>query len=130
MQVTYTHTCTVVFCLSVMHFWMLLLYRYSSLLLMLLVCPLASGENTYKCISCPFSTMTISQLKDHSLREHGETLTLPRLRARVALRTTHTLTHNDAQHTHNDAQHTPGDATTNGMYHLKLNHQIYTNPVF
>ncbi|KAB5548971.1 hypothetical protein PHYPO_G00061830 [Pangasianodon hypophthalmus] len=65
-----------------------------------------AGENTYKCISCPFSTMTISQLKDHSLQEHGETLTLPRLRARAALRSTHTLTHNSAQHT-------PSDATTN-----------------
>ncbi|XP_046724222.1 zinc finger protein 462 isoform X4 [Silurus meridionalis] len=63
-----------------------------------------AGENTYKCISCPFSTMTISQLKDHSLQEHGETLTLPRLRARAALRTTHS---------HNNTPHTPSDAATN-----------------
>lgn len=43
---------------------------------------LASGEQrTYKCLSCPFSTMTISQLKEHSLRDHGEVLTLPKLRA-------------------------------------------------
>lgn len=41
-----------------------------------------SGEqHTYKCLSCPFSSMTISQLKEHSLRDHGEALTLPKLRA-------------------------------------------------
>lgn len=79
------------------------------MLLLLFVCLFASGENTYKCISCPFSTMTISQLKDHSLQEHGETLTLPRLRARAALRTTHTLTHNNTQHT-------PSDANTKGTH--------------
>ena len=46
------------------------------------VCHLPSGEQyTYKCLSCPFSTMTISQLKEHSLRDHGEALTLPKLRA-------------------------------------------------
>ncbi|KAI4893997.1 hypothetical protein NFI96_014599 [Prochilodus magdalenae] len=61
----------------------------------------STGENTYKCISCSFSTMTISQLKEHSLREHGETLTLPRLRAGAALRTTrpNASPHTDPQHT-------------------------------
>lgn len=38
-------------------------------------------QHTYKCLSCPFSSMTISQLKEHSLRDHGEALTLPKLRA-------------------------------------------------
>lgn len=47
-----------------------------------------AGEHTYKCFSCPFSTTTISQLKDHSLQEHGETLTIPKLRAGAALRST------------------------------------------
>ncbi|XP_056586388.1 zinc finger protein 462 isoform X2 [Triplophysa dalaica] len=47
-----------------------------------------AGEHTYKCLSCLFSTTTISQLKEHSLQEHGETLTLPKLRAGAALRTT------------------------------------------
>lgn len=43
---------------------------------------LPAGEQyTYKCLSCPFSSMTISQLKEHSLRDHGEALTLPKLRA-------------------------------------------------
>lgn len=46
------------------------------------------GENTYKCVSCAFSTTTISQLKEHSLQEHGETLTLPKLKAGAALRST------------------------------------------
>ncbi|CAM4663705.1 unnamed protein product [Leuciscus chuanchicus] len=40
-----------------------------------------AGEHTYKCVSCAFSTTTISQLKEHSLQEHGETLTLPKLKA-------------------------------------------------
>lgn len=41
-----------------------------------------SGEqHTYRCLSCSFSTMTISQLKEHSLRDHGEVLTLSKLRA-------------------------------------------------
>nr|XP_023658195.1 zinc finger protein 462-like isoform X1 [Paramormyrops kingsleyae]XP_023658203.1 zinc finger protein 462-like isoform X1 [Paramormyrops kingsleyae] len=39
------------------------------------------GENTYRCLSCPQSFMTISQLKEHSQEIHGEVLTLPRLRA-------------------------------------------------
>ncbi|XP_060916632.1 zinc finger protein 462 [Labrus mixtus] len=38
-------------------------------------------QHTYKCLSCPFSSMTISQLKEHSLTDHGEALTLPKLRA-------------------------------------------------
>lgn len=38
-------------------------------------------QHTYQCLSCPFSSMTISQLKEHSLRDHGEALTLPKLRA-------------------------------------------------
>ncbi|KAK1884638.1 Zinc finger protein 462 [Dissostichus eleginoides] len=38
-------------------------------------------QHTYKCLSCPFSSMTISQLKEHSLMDHGEALTLPKLRA-------------------------------------------------
>ncbi|MEQ2193359.1 hypothetical protein XENOCAPTIV_016142 [Xenoophorus captivus] len=41
----------------------------------------AGEQYTYKCLSCPFSSMTISQLKEHSLRDHGEALTLPKLRA-------------------------------------------------
>uniref|UniRef100_A0A8C2B5Z6 Zinc finger protein 462 n=1 Tax=Cyprinus carpio TaxID=7962 RepID=A0A8C2B5Z6_CYPCA len=44
-----------------------------------------AGEHTYKCVSCPFSTMTIIHLKEHSLQEHGETLTLPKLKAGAAL---------------------------------------------
>uniref|UniRef100_A0A671PVN3 Zinc finger protein 462-like n=1 Tax=Sinocyclocheilus anshuiensis TaxID=1608454 RepID=A0A671PVN3_9TELE len=47
-----------------------------------------AGEHTYKCVSCLFSTMTIIQLKEHSLQEHGETLTLPKLRAGATLRST------------------------------------------
>lgn len=44
--------------------------------------PLRAGEQyTYKCLSCPFSSMTISQLKEHSLTDHGEALTLTKLRA-------------------------------------------------
>lgn len=42
---------------------------------------LPGEQHTYKCLSCPFSSMTISQLKEHSLRDHGETLTLQKLRA-------------------------------------------------
>nr|XP_019937597.1 PREDICTED: zinc finger protein 462 [Paralichthys olivaceus]XP_019937598.1 PREDICTED: zinc finger protein 462 [Paralichthys olivaceus] len=38
-------------------------------------------QHTYKCLSCPFSSMTISHLKEHSLTDHGEALTLPKLRA-------------------------------------------------
>ncbi|XP_063745649.1 zinc finger protein 462 isoform X2 [Eleginops maclovinus] len=38
-------------------------------------------QHTYKCLSCPFSSMTISLLKEHSLVDHGEELTLPKLRA-------------------------------------------------
>ncbi|XP_056092683.1 zinc finger protein 462 [Rhinichthys klamathensis goyatoka] len=45
------------------------------------VCVSVAGEHTYKCLSCAFSTTTISQLKEHSLQEHGETLTLPKLKA-------------------------------------------------
>ncbi|XP_015259238.1 PREDICTED: zinc finger protein 462 isoform X2 [Cyprinodon variegatus] len=40
-------------------------------------------QHTYKCLSCPFSSMTISQLKEHSLSNHGEVLTLPKLRAAI-----------------------------------------------
>ncbi|KAJ6657127.1 hypothetical protein lerEdw1_002873, partial [Lerista edwardsae] len=39
-----------------------------------------NGEHAYKCSSCSFSTMTISQLKEHSLKVHGKALTLPRPR--------------------------------------------------
>lgn len=38
-------------------------------------------QHMYKCLSCPFSSTTISQLKEHSHRDHGEVLTLPKLRA-------------------------------------------------
>ncbi|XP_041666402.1 zinc finger protein 462 isoform X2 [Cheilinus undulatus] len=38
-------------------------------------------QHMYKCLSCPFTSMTISQLKEHSLSDHGEALTLPKLRA-------------------------------------------------
>lgn len=41
----------------------------------------AGEQHMYKCLSCPFSSMTIIQLKEHSLREHGEALTLHKLRA-------------------------------------------------
>lgn len=41
----------------------------------------AGEQYTYKCLSCPFSSMTISQLKEHSLTDHGEALTLTKLRA-------------------------------------------------
>ncbi|KAL4623113.1 zinc finger protein 462-like isoform X1 [Arapaima gigas] len=40
-----------------------------------------SGENIYRCLSCLLSFTTISQLKEHSQEAHGETLTLPKLRA-------------------------------------------------
>lgn len=44
--------------------------------------PVPAGEQyTYRCLSCPFSSMTISQLKEHSLTDHGEALTLTKLRA-------------------------------------------------
>ncbi|XP_054612788.1 zinc finger protein 462 isoform X2 [Dunckerocampus dactyliophorus] len=57
-------------------------------------------QHTYKCLSCPFSSMTISQLKEHSLQDHGEALTLPKLRAanqaaHAALRTTRLTTNAD-----------------------------------
>lgn len=39
-----------------------------------------AGERPYKCVSCVFSAVSISQLKEHSLQEHGETLTLHRLK--------------------------------------------------
>ncbi|KAM8872246.1 zinc finger protein 462 [Synchiropus picturatus] len=38
-------------------------------------------QHAYKCLSCSFSSATISQLKEHSLQDHGEELTLPKLRA-------------------------------------------------
>lgn len=53
-----------------------------SLILFLYFFPVHAGEQyTYKCLSCPFSSMTISQLKEHSLTDHGEALTLTKLRA-------------------------------------------------
>nr|XP_057907738.1 zinc finger protein 462 isoform X2 [Doryrhamphus excisus] len=57
-------------------------------------------QHTYKCLSCPFSSVTISQLKEHSLQDHGEALTLPKLRAanqaaHAALRTTRLTTSAD-----------------------------------
>uniref|UniRef100_A0A672LB70 Zinc finger protein 462 n=1 Tax=Sinocyclocheilus grahami TaxID=75366 RepID=A0A672LB70_SINGR len=58
-------------------------------------CVCVAGEHTYKCMSCPFSTMTIIQLKEHSLQEHGETLTLPKLRAGAPLRSTRPNTEHD-----------------------------------
>lgn len=45
-----------------------------------------SAENPYKCLTCSYSAISISQLKEHSLRAHGEMLTLPKLRAGAALR--------------------------------------------
>lgn len=46
------------------------------------------GEHAYKCSWCSFSTMTISQLKEHSLKVHGKALTLPRPRI-VSLLSSH-----------------------------------------
>ncbi|XP_016389214.1 zinc finger protein 462-like isoform X2 [Sinocyclocheilus rhinocerous] len=63
-----------------------------------------AGEHTYKCVSCPFSTMTIIQLKEHSLQEHGETLTLPKLRAGATLRSTRPNTEHSDQNTALDPQ--------------------------
>uniref|UniRef100_A0A673ILR0 Zinc finger protein 462-like n=1 Tax=Sinocyclocheilus rhinocerous TaxID=307959 RepID=A0A673ILR0_9TELE len=63
-----------------------------------------AGEHTYKCMSCPFSTMTIIQLKEHSLLEHGETLTLPKLRAGATLRSTRPNAEHDEQNTALDPQ--------------------------
>ncbi|KAL2099610.1 hypothetical protein ACEWY4_004004 [Coilia grayii] len=54
-----------------------------------------AGENPYKCLTCSFSTMTISQLKEHSLRIHGKMLTLPKLRAGAALRTSRSIMSGD-----------------------------------
>uniref|UniRef100_A0A672L1L8 C2H2-type domain-containing protein n=1 Tax=Sinocyclocheilus grahami TaxID=75366 RepID=A0A672L1L8_SINGR len=67
-------------------------------------CVCVAGEHTYKCMSCPFSTMTIIQLKEHSLQEHGETLTLPKLRAGAALRSTRPTAEHDEQDTALDPQ--------------------------
>lgn len=50
---------------------------------------LLPGEHAYKCSWCSFSTMTISQLKEHSLKVHGKSLTLPRPRI-VSLLSSHT----------------------------------------
>lgn len=58
------------------------------------------GEHAYKCSSCSFSTMTISQLKEHSLKVHGKALTLPRPRI-VNLAASH------AHHT--SKNHTPAE---------------------
>uniref|UniRef100_A0A8C2HAS6 Zinc finger protein 462 n=1 Tax=Cyprinus carpio TaxID=7962 RepID=A0A8C2HAS6_CYPCA len=63
-----------------------------------------AGEHTYKCMLCPFSTMTVIQLKEHSLQEHGETLTLPKLKARAALRSTRPSTEHHEQNTDLDPQ--------------------------
>lgn len=49
---------------------------------------LPPGEHAYKCSWCAFSTMTISQLKEHSLKVHGKALTLPRPRI-VSLLSSH-----------------------------------------
>uniref|UniRef100_A0A452UEE9 Zinc finger protein 462 n=1 Tax=Ursus maritimus TaxID=29073 RepID=A0A452UEE9_URSMA len=49
---------------------------------------LLPGEHAYKCSWCSFSTMTISQLKEHSLKVHGKALTLPRPRI-VSLLSSH-----------------------------------------
>lgn len=51
-------------------------------------CHLPPGEHAYKCSCCSFSTMTISQLKEHSLKVHGKALTLPRPRI-VSLLSSH-----------------------------------------
>lgn len=58
--------------------------------LLLLCCPHRPppGEHAYKCSWCSFSTMTISQLKEHSLKVHGKALTLPRPRI-VSLLSSH-----------------------------------------
>uniref|UniRef100_A0A671P4S4 Zinc finger protein 462-like n=1 Tax=Sinocyclocheilus anshuiensis TaxID=1608454 RepID=A0A671P4S4_9TELE len=72
------------------------------------VCVCVAGEHTYKCMSCPFSTMTIIQLKEHSLQEHGETLTLPKLRAGAALRSTRPNAEHDEQNTALDPQSSAG----------------------
>ncbi|XP_030877817.1 zinc finger protein 462-like [Leptonychotes weddellii] len=54
------------------------------------------GEHAYKCSWCSFSTMTISQLKEHSLKVHGKALTLPRPRI-VSLLSSHA--HHSSQKT-------------------------------
>ncbi|XP_018602003.1 zinc finger protein 462-like isoform X2 [Scleropages formosus] len=53
-----------------------------------------AGENTYRCLSCLHSFTTISRLKEHCQEAHGETLTLPKLRAaaHTTLRPHHTAT--------------------------------------
>lgn len=70
------------------------------------------GEHAYKCSSCSFSTMTISQLKEHSLKVHGKALTLPRPRI-VNLAASH------AHHT--SKNHTPAEEVedSNGKRCLK-----------
>lgn len=60
----------------------ILLYCSKNQVKCLMIFNVLPGEqHTYKCLSCPFSSMTISQLKEHSLRDHGEALTLTKLRA-------------------------------------------------
>ncbi|XP_043952466.1 zinc finger protein 462 isoform X1 [Gambusia affinis] len=67
-----------------------------------------TGEQyTYKCLSCPFSSMTISQLKEHSLTDHGEVLTLPKLRA--ATQAAHAAIRLPRQAAHTDHSHLTTD---------------------
>lgn len=70
------------------------------------------GEHAYKCSSCSFSTMTISQLKEHSLKVHGKALALPRPRI-VSLVTSH------AQHA--SKNHTTAEEVedSNGKRHFR-----------
>ncbi|XP_051533832.1 zinc finger protein 462-like isoform X1 [Myxocyprinus asiaticus] len=63
-----------------------------------------AGEHTYKCISCAFTAATITQLKEHSLQEHGETLTLPRLRAGAVQHSTRPNDEHNAEDTPPDPQ--------------------------
>ncbi|XP_054842680.1 zinc finger protein 462 isoform X4 [Eublepharis macularius] len=56
-----------------------------------------SGEHAYKCSSCSFSTMTVSLLKEHSLKVHGKALTLPR--PRLASHVTSHAQHASKNHT-------------------------------
>lgn len=75
------------------------------------------GEHAYKCSSCSFSTMTISQLKEHSLKVHGKALTLPRPRI-VNLAASH------AHHT--SKNHTPAEEVedSNGKRCLRAKNLI------
>lgn len=83
---------------------------------------LPGEQYTYKCLSCPFSSMTISQLKEHSLTDHGEVLTLPKLRA--ATQAAHAAIRLPRQAAHTDHSHLTTDGITSSSITFSIDGRL------